>query len=258
MLHYIALPFVGFLIGFLVVSMGGGGGGFYVGILTAFFNISPAIAASTSLATMIPSTAMGAFSHYKAGNVNLRLGLTMFAGGAAGSVIGSLCSELLPQGFYNKITGVILLLLGISMLVPTLKKGKSRPLENRRKSRQKVADIVKAVAFGLLVGILSGLVGISGGGPIVAGLAILGCGALETAGTSVLVLLGVSTTGFVSHLGLGHVDWQLVGLLVIGTVSGAFIGPVVLKKVDKKKLEKVLMPAMVLVNFVLGGLLLFK
>ena len=82
----------------------------------------------------------------------------------------------------------------------------------------------------LLGGILSGLVGISGGGPIVAGLAILGCGALEVAGTSVLVLLGVSATGFISHLGLGHVDWQLVGLLVIGTVSGAFIGPIVLKK----------------------------
>ena len=137
MLHYIALPFVGFLIGFLVVSMGGGGGGFYVGILTAFFNIPPAVAVSTSLATMIPSTAMGAFSHYKAGNVNLRLGLTMFAGGAAGSVAGSFCSELLPQGFYNKLTGVILLLLGISMLVSILRKRKKQVVDIQEEKQEK-------------------------------------------------------------------------------------------------------------------------
>ncbi len=48
-----ALPIVGFLIGLLIISLGGGGGGIYVGILTAFFNIPPAIAAATSLATII-------------------------------------------------------------------------------------------------------------------------------------------------------------------------------------------------------------
>ncbi len=58
---YIALPIVGFVVGLLIVSLGGGGGAVYVGILTVFFHISPAIAASTSLATTIPTTAVGAF-----------------------------------------------------------------------------------------------------------------------------------------------------------------------------------------------------
>lgn len=63
MFRFIALPIVGFLIGLIIISFGGGGGAFYVGILTAFFNIPPSVAASTSLATMIPTTATGAFSH---------------------------------------------------------------------------------------------------------------------------------------------------------------------------------------------------
>ena len=58
---YIALPIVGFIVGLLIVSLGGGGGAVYVGILTVFFHISPAIAASTSLATTIPTRRWGHF-----------------------------------------------------------------------------------------------------------------------------------------------------------------------------------------------------
>jgi uncharacterized protein len=257
MLQYIALPVVGFLVGLLIISLGGGGGAIYVGILTAFFNIPPAIAASTSLATIIPTTAAGTFSHWKAGNVNLRFGLTMLIGGVTGSVVGSLCSKLLPQSLYNKLTGVILLLLAIQMFVSYLKR--KRKGDDAQAERQtKKADMVEAVIFGLLGGIMSGLIGLSGGGPIVAGLSILGCGALETVGTSVLVLLGISITGFTAHLGLGSVDWKLVGLLAIGTISGAFVGPILLKKADKKKMEKILQPLLLIMTVVMGGLLLFK
>ena len=241
---YIALPIVGFIVGLLIVSLGGGGGAVYVGILTVFFHISPAIAASTSLATTIPTTAVGAFSHWKAGNVNLRFGITMLVSGAVGSVIGSLCSGFLPQGLYNKLTGIILLLLALQMLISFL--------------RKKQANTIKAVCFGLLGGIMSGLVGLSGGGPIVAGLMILGCPALETVGTSVLVLFGIAVTGFLAHLSVGNIDWQLVGLLAIGTMCGALAGPFLLKRADKKKLEKVLQPVLFIMIVVMGGMLMFK
>src|SRR5208337_116777 len=101
MLILIALPIVGFLVGLLVISLGGGGGMVYVGMLNALFNIPPAVVASTSLATIIPATATGAFSHWKAGNINLRFGLVMLGGGLIGAVGGSLCSSLVPHGLYN-------------------------------------------------------------------------------------------------------------------------------------------------------------
>lgn len=253
----IALPLVGFVVGLLIVSLGGGGGAVYVGILTVFFHIPPAIAASTSLATTIPTTAVGAFSHWKAGNVNLRFGLTMLFGGAVGSVIGSLCSGFLPQNLYNKLTGSILLLLALQMLVSFLRKRRGGT-ETPDVPQRKKSSIVKAVCFGLLGGIMSGLVGLSGGGPIVAGLMILGCPALETVGTSVLVLFGIAVTGFLTHLGVGNIDWQLVGLLAVGTVCGALAGPFFLKRADKKKLEKILQPVLFLMIVVMGGILAVK
>jgi uncharacterized membrane protein YfcA len=255
MSQYIALPIVGFVVGLLIISLGGGGGAVYVGILTAFFNIPPGIAASTSLATTIPTTAVGTFSHWKAGNINQRFGLTMLIGGVAGSVIGSLCSGFLPESLYNKMTGAILLLLAAQMLFSRIRK-KSDVLESNRTYQK--ANTVKAMCFGLLGGVMSGLVGLSGGGPIIAGLMILGCQALETVGTSVLVLFGIAVTGFITHLGIGGIDWKLVGLLTIGTVCGAFVGPALLKQINKKKLEKILQPVLFIMIVVMGGMEMYK
>jgi uncharacterized membrane protein YfcA len=256
--QYIALPIVGFVVGLLIISFGGGGGAIYVGILTVFFNIPPAIAASTSLATTIPTTAVGTFSHWKAGNVNWRFGLTMLVGGVAGSMIGSLCSGFLAQDLYNKLTGVILLLLAVQMLVSHLKKKRKKADNQDVIQTNRKSNTIKAVCFGLLGGIMSGLVGLSGGGPIIAGLMILGCRALETVGTSVLVLLGIAITGFLTHLRIGSIDWQLVGLLTIGTVCGAFVGPLILKRINKEKLEKVLQPVLFVMIVVMGGMEMLK
>lgn len=259
MTQTILLPLVGFLVGVLIISLGGGGGLIYVGILTAFFHVPPAVAASTSLATIIPTTAMGAFSHWRAGNVNLRYGLTMLAGGAAGSVAGSLCSGLLPQRLYARVTAVVMLALALQMLISYLRRRRrgaaGADAACRRPTPRALAG---ALFFGLLGGGMSGLIGLSGGGPVIAGLAILGCGALETVGTSVLVLLGISVTGFAAHLGLGSVDWKLVALLACGTVAGAFTGPVLLKKFDRTTLERVLQPALIALTVFMGGLLLFQ
>lgn len=255
-MSYFLLPLIGFLIGCLLISVGGGGGGIYVGILTVFFNISPAIAASTSLATIIPTTAIGTVSHWRAGNIKLRYGVIMLVSGAVGAVIGSLFSGLLPQEMYYKITAVILLTLGIQMSFSFIRKKNSAKANASVKPHKYAVPI--AAAYGVLGGALSGLVGISGSTPIVAGLALLGCSALQTVGTSVMVLVGISVSGFLMHLGIGSVNWMLVGLLASGTMTGAFIAPIILKRLDKKKVEKVISPTLVIITLVMGTILFFK
>lgn len=256
MLQLIALPVVGFIIGLFIISLGGGGGAFYVGILTGLFNISPAIAASTSLATMIPTTGVGAYSHWRAGNVSIKNGLWMLAGAAGGAVAGSLCSGLLPQDVYSKISGFFLIGLSVQMFVQIIKSRK--PEEAQTGDAPKQTSVLVPVLYGILGGAMSGLIGISGSGPIVVGLSVLGCSALQIVGTSVLVLFGVSATGFLMHLQFGDIDWPLVGLLLIGTTLGAFIGPQLLKKINKNRLEKGLKPVLFCLTVVMGILILLK
>jgi Predicted permeases len=258
-MEIIALPLVGFLIGLLIISLGGGGGGIYVGILTAFFNVPPAIAAATSLATIIPTTTIGTISHWKAGNVNLHFGLVMMGGAVIGAIVGSLCSDLLPQSLYTKLTGILLLILGVQMLMAYLKKNKDKLKDEQITNyRHKASDTIKAVIYGFLGGVMSGLVGVSGTIPIVAGLTVLGCGALEMVGTSVFVLVGISIAGFIMHLSLGNVHWMLVGLLVVGTMSGAFLAPIILNRFSKDKLEKILPPILIVLTFVMGIIVVLK
>lgn len=255
----IALPLVGFLIGLIIIALGGGGGGIYVGILTAFFNVPPAVAAATSLATIIPTTTIGTISHWKAGNVNPHFGLIMMGGAVIGAIVGSLCSDLLPQNLYTKITGILLLLLGAQMIMAYLKKNKDKLTDEQITNyERKASGTIKAVIYGFLGGVMSGLVGVSGTTPIVAGLTVLGCGALETVGTSVFVLVGISIAGFVMHLGLGNVDWMLVGLLVLGTTLGAFLAPIILNRFSKDKLEKILPPILIVITLVMGTIVVFK
>ena len=255
----ITLPLVGFLIGLLIISLGGGGGGIYVGILTAFFNVPPAIAAATSLATIIPTTTIGTVSHWRAGNVNARLGLTMMGGAVVGAIVGSSCSDLLPQSLYTKSTGILLLILGMQMIKKKKKKKQKKSGQETTPSlKERNMSTLKAISYGFLGGAMSGLVGVSGTTPIVAGLTVLGCTALQTVGTSVFVLVGISVTGFLMHLRLGNVSWHLVGLLVIGTMSGAFLGPVLLKQFSKEKLEQVLPPLLIVLTLVMGTMVILK
>lgn len=258
-MNFLLLPVAGFLIGLLIISLGGGGGGIYVGILTAFFNISPAIAAATSLATIIPTTTIGAISHARTGNINFHFGLIMLVGAVTGAILGSLSSDFLPENVYNKITGTLLLILAVQMFFSYRKKYRQKLNEEIKTDNKRQAIIIlKAVSYGFLGGAMSGLVGISGSTPIVAGLTFLGCSALETVGTSVFVLVGISVVGFLMHLGLGNVDWKLVGLLVLGTTSGAFLAPLLLAKVSKEKLEKILPPILVIITLIMGLILVCK
>ena len=250
------LPIIGFFIGLIIIILGGGGGGFYVGVLTALFNVPPAIAASTSLATIIPTTTIGMIGHWKAGNVNFKLGTVMMISAMFGAVIGSLFSDYVPDKYYNKITGILLLILAIQMFVESIKK--KNQIKNEGIKTYKKTDIIKALFYGFLGGAMSGLVGISGTAPIVAGLIVLGCNTFEVVGTSVFVLIGISITGFLMHLGLGNVDWKLVLLLILGTSSGAFLAPLILSKLDKQKAEKALLPIIIAFTAVMSLIVIFK
>lgn len=146
--------------GLIIIAFGGDGGGFYVGVLTALFNVPPAIAASTSLATIIPTTTVGMIGHWKAGNVNFKLGTIMMVSAIIGTILGSFCSDYVSEKYYNKITGILLLILGVDMIIGVLKNKKE---ENQQEMKPyKKSDFLKAAFYGVLGGTLSALVGISG------------------------------------------------------------------------------------------------
>jgi len=71
-----------------------------------------------------------------------------------------------------------------------------------------------------------GIDGLSGGGPIVAGLLLMGLDMINGSATSAYVLIGTSIVGALLHVSNGQVDWNVE----IGLMIGAFIAPYIMIK----------------------------
>jgi len=254
-MNYIFLPLFGFLIGLLATTLGGGGGSLYVPILTLFFGVTPQVAVATSLATMVPSTAVGALGHYRLGNVDIRTGLILGIGGIIGTLIGAYIANLIPPDILKKLLGVFLLIMIIPVIRRALevrKKQKDEKTEDKEPLRLTGYKRVLASFFGVVSGMLAGIFGLSGAGPVTVGLYSLGLPAVIVVGTSVFVLLFNSIAGVGGYFLLGRFDLTLTLLLVSGAVVGAYIGPKLLDRIGQEAFENFLPPVMIMITIIFG------
>lgn len=92
---------------------------------------------------------------------------------------------------------------------------------------------------GVLVGILTGLVGAGGGFLIIPALVLLAKMPMKLAvGTSLFIIAAKSLIGFLGDLkGDENIDWQLLTAFTIASIVGIFIGIYLSKKIDGAKLK---------------------
>lgn len=96
------------------------------------------------------------------------------------------------------------------------------------------------VAFGAVVGVLSGLFGIGGGIAMVPFMVLLLDRTQHLAeGTSLLVIIPTAIAGVVAHHKRGYVSFRHGGVLAIGGVFGAFIGARLALSIDQEMLQRV-------------------
>jgi uncharacterized membrane protein YfcA len=89
-----------------------------------------------------------------------------------------------------------------------------------------------------------GIAGLSGGGPVMAGLLLLGLNMPQAAATSSYALIALSIVGLIFHSTQGNIAWQVGLLLMVGSLAGAAIMPRILAHFDPRKVTKILQPVM--------------
>ena len=87
-----------------------------------------------------------------------------------------------------------------------------------------VISAVKVVPAALLVGSLTGIVGVGGGFLIVPALVLLQMPLRQAVGTSLLVITGTCVIRFLGYLGHVRLDWVAVAFVAAGTLPGIAMG----------------------------------
>ncbi|GLB46419.1 UPF0721 transmembrane protein [Philodulcilactobacillus myokoensis] len=238
---------IGFIIGGLVIAMGGGGAAYYLGIMTAVAGIAPASAATTSLYTALPSLIIGAYSHYRTGNMRIHYANQLLITAVPATVVGSLISPYIPSSLYTWLIFIIFLILGIQVLMRAFKK--KAPTEKINKK--------EAYVYGTVSGLMVGVAGLSGGGAFVAGLLLMGLTMPEAAATSSYALIVTSIVGLLMHITeQGNIAWKVGTLMLVGAIVGAWLMPHFLARFDKEKLTKVMSPIMGVLMIFMGTYML--
>lgn len=241
---------MGAAVGFLS-GMFGVGGGFLMTPLLIFAGVPSAVAVATGANPLIASSITGTIAQYRRKNVDVKLGLFLLAGGAAGAFLGVQIIKYLREIgqidlFVSLLYVVFMGVVGGLMLIESLrairKQRRGRPITMRRsaqhnwvhglpfKTRFKTSKLyisaVPAIVLGVLVGLLSGLMGVGGGFVMVPILIyVLRVPTNVAIGTSLFQVIFVSALTTVFQAAMNRtVDIALALLLMTGGVIGAHIG----------------------------------
>jgi uncharacterized membrane protein YfcA len=162
---YVLSIFIGLSLGLI----GGGGSILTVPILVYFFAIDPELASAYSLFVVGFASSAGALSHYRKGNVNLKIA-SLFGLPSLATVftmrkwvMPAMPHHLINIGHYE-ITKSILLMLVFAVLMLTA----SISMIRKRKSGDKIKEghpinYMKLILQSVIVGIITGFVGVGGG-----------------------------------------------------------------------------------------------
>ncbi|WP_319502397.1 sulfite exporter TauE/SafE family protein [uncultured Draconibacterium sp.] len=234
---YLILPLIGFVIGLFGTILGGGGGFFFLPVLTLIIGVPAHTAVATSLAATLPIGLVGSWGHYRKGNIDTNTGALFSIAGIVGALLGARVTNLISEPQLKILFGVYSILIAINMLVASVRKYKEVQ-DEESKAKLKAVRIGKGSFFGLTAGLIAGTFGTSGTAPIIAGLFSMRLPVKLVVGTSLLVVFVNTVFAAGAHFLMGSIDLTLIAFLTSGSVIGAFLGPRLFSKAKIGKSEK--------------------
>lgn len=218
------------LIGISLGLLGGGGSILTTPILIYALGVEPKAAIATSLLVVGITSAAAVIQHARSGNVVWKTGLVFGAAGMAGAYLGGFVAAWIPAKVLMGLFALMMLATAVAMFRgrrdPDPTSGEAQPLW-------------KIVGEGLIVGVVTGLVGAGGGFLVVPALALLGGLPMPKAvGTSLLVIALKSFAGYAGHASHVEIDLHLAALVSGSAVAGSFLGSWLTKAVPPDTLRR--------------------
>ena len=236
----------GFAVGLLVGMTGVGGGSLMTPLLTLLFGISPSVAVGTDLAFASITKTAGTFTHRLRGTVRWDIVKLLCLGALPAAIVTTLALKYfgtvdkgIGQIIRYSIAGSVLL-----TVIAILFKGKmlawlaAHPERHLQGAALDAATIIAGVVLGTLVTVSS-----IGAGAIGATLLVMlypRLSSAEVAGTDIAYAVPLTAIAAFGHWWLGSINWQLLAMLLIGSVPGITIGSWFARSMPEKVLRVLL------------------
>ncbi|MCB5187264.1 sulfite exporter TauE/SafE family protein [Methylobacillus caricis] len=252
----------GFAVGFLVGITGVGGGSLMTPLLVFLFGFKPVVAVGTDLLFAALTKTGGVWVHHgKHKSVDWKVVGLMAAGSLPMSITTIyVIKHLMSVG--KEITGLITYALGIALIMTAcallvrsfLMRNKEREVESGLISTGRFTgntQVAATVLTGAVLGILVTLSSVGAGalGTIAILLLYPRMSTLKVVGTDLAHAIPLTAIAGIGHWSLGHVDFTLLGSLLIGSLPGIWIGSHLSAKIP----EKVLRPVLALILLLIGS-----
>ncbi len=229
------------VIGLSLGLLGSGGSILTVPVLVYLVQEPQKLAIAESLAIVGGISLVGALPYIFKKQIHWKSVLWFGIPGVAGTYLGAYFSQWLSSG-------IQLLLFALIMLVAayTMWRAKDPKAENKHHAYWQI------LLEGLVVGIVTGLVGVGGGFLIIPALVLLGGLPMRLAvGTSLLIISLKSFAGFYKYvhvLSEFQINWNLIALFVVLGIVGSFAGSFLSQKFPQRILRKLFAVVLVLLG----------
>ena len=216
----IAALALGLLVGIVLGFVGGGGSIIAVPALVYGVGLSPAEAIPTSLLVVGVSSLAALIPRFR-GGINWPVVLLVGAAGIPAAWGGTAVGRLLDPNILMLAFAAIMVIAGIRMLTRTTESEGSCSTGPTRAFR---TCAPKAVAVGILVGFLTGLLGVGGGFLITPALTLfLGLRTKQAVGSSLAIIVINSAAGFGAHAAGFTIEWPTVLAFAVPAVLGSLV-----------------------------------
>ena len=234
----------GFIVGLLVGLTGVGGGSLMTPILVLFFHIKPALAVGTDLLYASMTKSVGIFTHGKIGNIDRKIVKRLMFGSIPASILTTFYLKQIDITSTGAVD-IIKFYLGIALLLTSIAVIFRPYLIERSKVTLLKSDNAIAIATILLGLVLGGMVTLTSVGAGALGVTALlliypRIGITKIVGTDIAHAVPLTLVAGLGHVSLGTVDYSLLGVLLIGSIPGIYIGSHLSSRVSEQTVRYVL------------------
>jgi len=238
-----------FIISFVasfVMSLGGVGGAIILIPVLITLGVPLNTARPVGLFYNIVGMTGATVSNIKNKRLDVRAGIPIIISSFLFAGAGAWISKFIPEKTVLYLFIVFLLFSGFMFMFH-----KKKPEENYRND----VPYVALFTIGAFAGLISGILGIGGGGIISPLLLMLGFNPKKIAVITAFVVPFSSLSGFITYWAMGHVDWKVLIIVSVAGYAGASLGTAFMqKRLNPQTVKKILAVILLL----MAGKLLFS